>query len=198
MFVENRPVLYSHSFHGVIAQTGDILFTRDGMPGSLFGEIWRLLGQILPGDLDHVALYLGPGVRFIESAANGVEVCEFASDEWNALPYAQQRLLVDELVAIADPLAGRGLTPEEETRMRQAVVAYCLTQVARSKPYNLNVFNPETDGAFYCSQLIYKAYQMQGIDLHEHVGAEAESILAPIVLPKDIWNACLKKQRIRG
>lgn len=189
-------MLYQHSFHGVTAQTGDILFTRDGVPGSLFGEIWRLLGRVLKSDFDHCALYLGPGVRFVESAAKGVVVVEMAGDEWNAEPYGMQRLLLDELIGVGDPVAGRGLSASRARRIREHAVAYCLEQVAEHKPYNLDFFNPETDGAFYCSQLVYKAYLEQGINLHCHTGATAQELLAPIVLPEDVWNGCLKKARV--
>jgi hypothetical protein len=189
-------LIHTHVFHTIPVKTGDILFTRDGEPESLFGKIWCLLGRILPGDLDHCALYLGPRVRFVESAANGVVVVEMQGDQWNAKPCALERLLVDELVGIADPLAGRGLTAQEEMRVREGVVEYCLKQAAQQKSYNLDFFNPEIDGAFYCSQLIYKAYQQYRIYLHKHVGAESESPLAPIVLPQDIWNACLTKVRV--
>lgn len=188
--------MHTHQFYGVIAKTGDILFTRDGEPGSLFGEIWKLLGNILPGDLDHAALFLGPGIRFVESAAKGVVVVEMEGDEWDGTRYGTERLLIDELVGVGDPTAGRGISPEREIEIRENVVAYCLHQARRQKPYNLRFFDPESDGAFYCSQLVYKAYQAKGIALHEHVGDEAESLLAPIVLPKDLWNACNVRQRI--
>lgn len=190
-------MIYQHSFHGVIARSGDILFTRDGIPDSLFGEIWRVLGQAMQSEFNHCALYLGPGVRFIESAAKGVVLVEMQGDEWNAAPYAEQRLLVDELIGIGDPLAGRGMTPKQERGIRERAIAYCLEQVDEHKPYNLDVFNPETDGAFYCSQLIYKAYQAQDILLHQHRGADAENVLAPIVFPQDVWEACREKRRVR-
>jgi hypothetical protein len=190
-------MIYTHSFQGITARTGDILFTRDGESGSLFGEIWKLLGYILPGDLDHCAMYLGPGVRFVESAARGVVVCEFAGDAWTATPYAAQRLLIDELVGIGDPIAGRGIALEQEIELREHAVAYCLAQAAEQKPYNIDFFNPQTDGAFYCSQLVYKAYAAQGIDLHVHAGESANSLLAPIVFPEDVWNACHARRTLQ-
>ncbi len=191
-------MIYAYSFRRVTAKTGDILFTRDGEEGSLFGEIWKLLGHILPGDLDHAAMYLGPGIRFVESAAKGVVVVEMEGNEWDGIRYGKERLLVDELIGIGDPIAGRGISPERENEIRQNVVAYCLEQGREQKPYNLNFFNPETDGAFYCSQLVYKAYQTQGINLHVHIGESADSPFAPLVFPEDVWNACLKKERVTG
>lgn len=191
-------VIHQHSFHGVIARSGDILFTRDGVPGSLFGEIWRVLGQAMQSEFNHCAMYLGPGVRFVESAANGVVVVEMQDDGWDAAPYAQERLLVDELIGIGDPVAGRGYSSNAEREVRERAIAFCLDQVREHKPYNLDFFNPETDGAFYCSQLIYKAYAAQEIRLHAHRGADSESVLAPIVFPREVWDACREKRQVKA
>lgn len=191
-------MLHTFSFNGVTAKTGDILFTRDGQAGSLFGELWKLLGHVLPGDLDHCAMYLGPGIRFVESAAKGVVVVEMQGDKWDGIRYGKERLLVDELIGVGDPIAGRGIASERENEIRENVVAYCLEQARERKPYNLNFFNPEKDGAFYCSQLVYKAYETQAINLHVHIGESADSPFASLVFPEDVWNACLKKERVTG
>ena len=189
-------MLYSHSFNGVTAKTGDILFTRDGEEGSLFGEFWKLIGRMFPSEFSHCAMYLGPGIRFIESAAKGVVIVEMEGDEWDGIRYGKERLLVDELIGVGDPIAGRAISPERENEIRENVVAYCLEQAHEQKPYNLNFFNPETDGAFYCSQLVYKAYQTQGINLHVHIGESADSPFAALVFPEDLWNACNVKERV--
>lgn len=191
-------MIYTHAFNGVTAKTGDILFTRDGDPGSLFGKFWRLIGRLFPSDYSHAALYLGPGVRFIESAAKGVEVVEFQGDTWDSTSYGKERLLVDQLIGIGDPVAGRGISPAREIEIRENVVAYCMEQARTEKPYNIDFFNPDTDGAFYCSQLIYKAYKAQGINLHVEIGEDADSPFASIVLPEDLWAGCHVKARIDG
>jgi hypothetical protein len=80
-------MIYTHTFNGVAARTGDILFTRDEESGSVFGAIWKLLGYALPGDLDHTALYVGPGIRFIESAAKGVVLVKMEGDRWQGRHY---------------------------------------------------------------------------------------------------------------
>lgn len=189
-------MIYKHSFNGVTAETGDILFTHDGEVGSVFGEFWRLIGRIFPSEYSHCAMYLGPGIRFVESAAKGVVVVEMEGDTWNGIRYGKERLLVDTLIGVGDPIAGRGISRAQEKEIRENVVAYCLEQAAESKPYNINFFNPETDGAFYCSQLIYKAYQTQGINLHAQLKQGAEALVPPIVFPEEMWNACLKKARV--
>lgn len=189
-------MIHTFSFNGVTAKTGDVLFTHDGQVGSVFGQFWRLIGRIFPSEYSHCALYLGPGIRFVESAAKGVVVVEMQGDTWDGVRYGKERLLVDTLIGIGDPVAGRGITPERELEIRENVVDYCWQQVAESKPYNLNFFNPETDGAFYCSQLIYKAYQTQGINLHAQMEEGAEAVLRPLVFPEEIWNACRVRQRV--
>jgi hypothetical protein len=182
------PVVYAHQFNGLPVQTGDILCTHDGVEGSLFGQFWRLMGKLTPGEVDHCILYLGPGGRCVESALRGVLAYEMPGGEWDAGPLEKKRQLLDTLVGIAYPLEGRNLSPEEEWRIRTNVAAFCLEKVARRKPYNLNFFDPQTDGAYYCSQLIYKAYLTQGIDLNTNQGVPGDPLLGRIVFPMEIWN----------
>jgi hypothetical protein len=193
---DDTLVIYTHSFNGVTAKTGDILFTHDGDEGSLFGRCWQIIGRVFPGEFSHAALYIGPGVRFVESAARGVEVVEFASDSWDAVNHGKERLLVDQLIGIGDPIAGRGISATRENEIRENVIAYCLRQARDEKAYNFNVFNPETDGAFYCSQLAYKAYKTEGIDLHPQAEKRPNSPLAAIVFPENLWNACKAKESV--
>ncbi|MFT3893038.1 MAG: YiiX/YebB-like N1pC/P60 family cysteine hydrolase [Anaerolineales bacterium] len=70
--------------------------------------------------------------------------------------------------------------------MRKTVAAYCLAQVG--KPYNLNFLNAETETAFYCSQLAYKAYQQVGIDLNTGLAMEQLPGTNNIVYPQEIWD----------
>jgi Permuted papain-like amidase enzyme, YaeF/YiiX, C92 family len=189
-------MIHMHSFNGVTAKTGDILFTHDGDEGSLFGRCWQMIGRVFPGEFSHAALYIGPRIRFVESAARGVEVVEFASNSWDAVAHGKERLLVDQLIGIGDPIAGHGISAARETEIRENVVAYCLRQASEEKAYNFNVFNPETDGAFYCSQLVYKAYATQGIDLHRQTEKDAGSPWAAIVFPEELWNACKAKELV--
>lgn len=181
--------LYSASFCGLPVTTGDVLCTQDGEAGSLFGRLWSLLGRVVPGEIDHCLLYLGPNGRCIESGPRGVIVFEMPGESWDPRPLFAQRVILDSLYGAAYPLANRGLSPEQEASIRQCVAAFCLEQAALGKPYNLNYFNPQKDGAFYCSQLIYRAYLAEGIDLNVNVGVPAGP-LKSIVFPQEIWNAC--------
>jgi hypothetical protein len=181
-------MLYDHMFDGVPACSGDVLCTQDGdKSAGLFGQIWRVLGKLLPGEIDHCLIYLGPGGRCIESGARGVIVFEMPGETWSAAPFKKERLLLDTLVGVAYPLAGRGLSEDEERRIRLEVIKFCLERASRRKPYNLNYFDPLYDGAFYCSQLVYRAYLASGIDLDVDRNI---SLLERIVFPEEIWDAC--------
>lgn len=181
--------IYTHTYHGLPVATGDVICTQDGEPDSAFGRLWKLLGLVVPGEVDHCVLYLGPGGRCIESATRGVIEFEMPGPGWDAPACFDQRWMLDSFYGVAYPLADRGFSAEQEARIRRSVANFCREQAQHSKPYNPNFFNPSKDGAYYCSQLVYKAYQAQGIDLNVNVGVPT-GLLAPIVFPQEIWNAC--------
>jgi len=85
-------------------------------------------------------------------------------------------------------LDGLELSAEEEERIRHTVSEYALAQVG--KFYNLNFLNAETDQSFYCSQLIYKAYQQVGINLNTGLAMEQLPGTNEIVYPQEIWEGC--------
>jgi hypothetical protein len=183
-----RELIHRTTIAGLPVRTGDILCTRDGADGSLVGRLWQALGHLVPGEIDHAILYVGPGGRCVEAGARGVIVFEVPDGPWSAEHMADERLLHDTLVGVADPLAERDLPPEEEARIRAGVAAYCLEQAVANKPYNFNFFDPATDAAFYCSQLIYRAYLEYGVDLSS--GAQAADVVqhTVIVLPQVLWQ----------
>ena len=181
--------IYSSSFYGLPVVTGDIICTRDGEENSLFGQLWQLIGRLVPGEVDHCVLYLGPGGRCVESGPMGVVTFDMPEGVWQAASLAPERLMLDTFYAIAYPFARRGLPSDREAEVREQVAAFCLEQAAHSKPYNFNFFNPLEDGAFYCSQLIYKAYLSAGIDLNP-TPLPPQDPLDLIVFPQDILNIC--------
>jgi hypothetical protein len=187
--------MISHYFlDGLPLVTGDLIFTTDGHAHYLPGEVWRLFGRLVPGPIDHVAMYVGPGGRCVESGPLGVVVYEAPDGHWNVQCMLRQRSwLVDTLFGVGDPLAGRGFSPEEEQRIRVAAAAYCLAQVG--KPYNVNFFNPHTQKSFYCSQLIYLAYLGQGIDLNTNCIADALPGTEVWIYPEEIWEACAHRRQ---
>lgn len=180
-------MIYTYQIHGLTLQTGDIVCTMNGKPDVLPGEFWRLVGRLVPGDVDHVAIYLGPDGRCVEAGALGVIYFDVPTSGWDAEAMIGQRgLLFDTLYGVAAPLAGLSLSDEDERLMRERVAAYCAAQIG--KPYNLNFLDPETERAFYCSQLAYKAYQQVGIELNTGLAMEQLPGTNAIIYPQEIWN----------
>lgn len=186
-------MIFDTVIDGLPLRTGDIICTTDGNEDSVVGRFWRALGHLVPGEIDHVVLYVGPGGRCVEAGAKGVIEFEMPEGRWDAAYAADQRWLIDSLVGVAYPLANRSFATEEEQRVRSEVARYCLEQAEADKPYNVNFFDPATDAAFYCSQLIYKAYLSCGIDLTEppHSDRAASHNHVPLVLPQIIWQNCV-------
>jgi cell wall-associated NlpC family hydrolase len=186
-------MVYTYQIEGIAIQTGDVICTMNGKPDILPGEFWRLVGRLVPGDVDHVAIYLGPNGRCIEAGARGVITFNVPRGHWNTERMARQRgLLFDTFYGVASPLDGIGLSDGEEFEMRSTVAAYCLAQVG--KPYNLNFLNTETEEAFYCSQLAYKAYEQIGINLNTGLAMEQLPGTNAIIYPQEIWNGFSHQQ----
>lgn len=189
-------MVYTYQIEGIALQTGDIICTMNGKPDILPGEFWRLIGRLVPGDVDHVAVYLGPDGRCVEAGARGIITFDVPNEHWDTERMALQRgLLFDTFYGVASPLDGQGLSENEEFEMRSRVAAYCLAQVG--KPYNLNFLNAETDKTFYCSQLAYKAYQQIGIDLNTGLAMEQLPGTNAIIYPQEIWSG-FSHQRARS
>jgi cell wall-associated NlpC family hydrolase len=180
-------MIYTHQIEGIPVQTGDIICTMNGKPDILPGEFWRFVGRLVPGDVDHVAIYLGPNGRCIEAGARGVITFDVPRGQWNTERMALQRgLLFDSFYGVASPLDGLPISEDEEVELRTRVAAYCRAQIG--KPYNLNFLDAETEESFYCSQLAYKAYQQIGIDLNTGLTMEQFPGTNAIVYPQEIWN----------
>jgi cell wall-associated NlpC family hydrolase len=180
-------MIYTYQIEGVALKTGDIICTMNGKPDILPGEFWRFIGRLVPGDVDHVAIYLGPNGRCIEAGTRGVITFDVPRGYWDTERMALQRgLLFDSFYGVTFPLDGLEITEDEEYTMRATVAAYCLAQVG--KPYNLNFFDTETEEAFYCSQLAYKAYEQIGINLNTGFAMEQMPETNAIIYPQEIWN----------
>lgn len=189
-------MIHTYEINGIPVKTGDILCTMNGKPNLLPGEFWRLVGRLVPGDVDHIAIYLGPEGRCAEAGALGVVTFEVHQGIWEAEHTMPERgLLVDTFYGAAYPLAGIGLGRDEENAIRAGVAAYCLAQLG--KPYNLNFLDPDTDDAFYCSQLAYKAYLPFGINLNTGLAMEMLPGTNRIVYPQELWDGCVH-QRFEG
>ena len=186
-------MIHSSTINGLPVQTGDVICTMNGKPDILPGEFWRLVGRLVPGNVDHVAIFLGPQGRCIESGTRGVITFEVPGEIWDSEQMVVQRgLLLDQIVGVAYPLQGRGLLPEEQEAVRREVAEYCLAQVGKS--YNLNFLDPGREDAFYCSQLVYKAYLRRGIDLNTGLSIETVPGTNQIIFPQEIWNGCMHEE----
>jgi len=155
------------------------------------GEYWRVLGLLVPGEVDHVAIYVGPGGRCIEASAKGVYGFDLEDNEWAPEKMFKHRgPFKDHLVGAAYPLHGFDSSEKEKGRIRLAVAKYCLAQANARIPYNINLFNPDREDAFYCSQLAYKAYLPHGINLNTGKGVVNLPGTRSIVFPQEIWEGC--------
>ena len=184
--------MYTYIIEGLTLQPGDFLCMAfdPGEPVSP-GDYWRLLGLLIPGEVDHIAVYVGPGGRCVEASAKGVYTFSLEDNQWSPEKMIKYRgPFKDHLVGVAYPLHGLDLEPDEETRIRQGVANYCLAQAEARKPYNLNLFNPNREAAFYCSQLAYKAYLPYGINLNTGLGVPDLPGTRSIVFPQEIWEGC--------
>ncbi|SPJ16175.1 hypothetical protein SBDP2_770033 [Syntrophobacter sp. SbD2] len=187
-------MVYSFEINGLAIKTGDLICTVDGGGPIIPGEFWRLIGKLIPGDVDHVVIYIGPEGRCVEAGARGVISFETNSSVWNSTNMLDQRLLVDQLYGVAYPLDARGLSSEQESAIRENVSAYCLAQVG--KPYNINFLDSWTENAFYCSQLAYKAYLRNGIDLNTDKEVIGIPGTGSIIFPQEVWDSCTHKRPV--
>jgi hypothetical protein len=182
-------MIFNYQINGLPVRTGDIICTMNGKPNLLPGEFWRLVGRLVPGDVDHVIMYIGPEGRCVEAGALGVVSFEVHNGLWEPEHTMPERgMLVDTFYGIAYPLKEIGLSREEETQIRADVADYCLSQIG--KPYNLNFLDPDTEESFYCSQLIYKAYLPMGINLNTGMAIEMVPGTNRIIYPQEIWDEC--------
>jgi len=185
----NEISVHTQTVNGLTVRTGDIICTQDGVPNIPAGQFWRVLGKLIPGAVDHVAVYIGPDGQCIEAGQLGVISFTIPGERWDAAAMADQRGdLYDTLYGVAYPLEGRQLSPEEDTRVRLGVAGYCLSQVG--KHYNLNFFDSDTEECFYCSQLAYKAFLPFGVDLNTGQGVPNLPGTGGIVFPQEIWSGC--------
>jgi len=188
-------VLYEYEINGVGVRTGDIICTSDGGAPLLEGRFWHFVGNLIPGDVDHVALYLGPGGRCIEAGPKGVSLYEVKNKTWDPLTMQSQRgSVVDRFYGVACPVEGRGLADDKKDQIRKSVATYCMAQAG--KPYNMNFQNSKTEETFYCSQLVCLAYLKSGIHLYTELGEPLFPGMYSIIFPQEIWSGSVNKKRM--
>jgi hypothetical protein len=185
-------MIHSYTINGLAVRTGDILcMAFDGDEAVTPGDYWRILSLLIPGEVDHVAVYIGPQGRCVEACARGVYAFDLEDNEWSPEKMFKHRgRFKDNLIGVAYPLHGRGYTAEQEARIREGVAEYCLTQVKAKRLYNINLLDPDREDAFYCSQLAYKAYLPHGINLNTGQGVPKLPGTHSIIFPQEIWSGC--------
>ena len=188
--------IHTYVIDGLKVQTGDLICTTTGGRSVFAGFLWRVFGMVIPGPVDHIAVYDGPGGRCVEAGAQlRVITFDITGNTWDDLKMVAVRgPLFDTFYGVVYPLAGRSLSGEEEARIRRSVARYCLRQAAAGKPYNPLFTESRTDKAFYCSQLAYKAYLEEGIDLNTGQGVPDIEGTDSIVFPEEIWAGCVHER----
>ena len=180
-----------YQINGLTVQTGDLICTIDGGGADLKGQFWRLLGKLLPGDVDHIVVYVGPGGHCVEAGPKGVSAFDISGNIWDSEKMAGQRgELIDEFYGIACPVGIKHLGEAEAAAIREDVARYCIAQLG--KPYNIDFPDSSREDAFYCSQLAYKAYLRNGIDLNTRIGIPNIPGTESIIFPQEIWSGCAR------
>ncbi len=183
-------MIHTYEIEGLPVQTGDLICTADGDKRDITGQFWRIIGKLIPGDVDHIVIYVGPGGRCVEAGAKGKVIAfDVVDNAWDARKMSAQRgPFYDIFYGVAYPLRSGNMGTERAMEIRENIAAYCIKQAELNKPYNLNFFNASTEGAFYCSQLAYRAYLRNGINLN--TGAKVFGIpgTKSIILPQKIWD----------
>ena len=187
-------MVHTYTIDGLPVETGDLICTVDGTDEPITGQFWRLVGKIIPGDVDHIVVYVGPDGHCVEAGPKGVITFDVTNNTWDAKVMFETRGMLDELYGIAYPLKGTGLSDEEIARIRASVADYCMAQVG--KRYNMNFPNADTEEAFYCSQLAYKAYRPYGINLNTNTDVPDIPGTDSIIFPQEIWSGCAHSEAI--
>lgn len=185
--------VHTYQIDGLTVRTGDLICTNTTEQESLFGGLfYQIFGTLIPGDVDHIVVYVGPGGRCVEAGAKyRVTTFNIKGNTWDCSKMIEERgPILDNLYGAAYPLAGLSLSSEEEAGIRKRVAMYCIRQAEAKKLYNAMFLDSMTEDAFYCSQLAYKAYLKEGIDLNTGKGLPHLPGMESIIFPQEIWSGC--------
>jgi len=181
-------MIFEESLEGKTVRTGDIIATADGGEGSFSGAVFKLIGVMIPGRPDHIALYLGPDGICIEAGPKDVSLFRFLGGKWEAHRMERQRGIVDKLHGVGSLIPNAAPASFDEGAARETVRTFLLEQAG--KPYNWDFLNPDQEEAFYCSQLAYAAYKRIGVNLNTPPPRNLHPLLPrPIVTPEEVWNS---------
>ncbi len=177
-------MVFEETLEGKTIRSGDIIATVDG-GASLYGFLFKLIGIIVPGRPDHVAVYLGPDGMCVEAGPRGVNQFRFFDAHWDTEKMLGQRSIVDSLYGLRSLIEGRVTDVGSEKAIRSEIHRYVLEQVG--KPYNIFFCDPYREDSFYCSQLVFSAYRKVGIAIQ--FGIIHPAFHVNIVTPEDVWKA---------
>lgn len=90
----------------------------DGAEATWRGRIWTLVGSLIPGEVDNMLMYVGPGSRFVESGPIGVVTFEVPEPNLDSVSLRKQRGFRDRLHGVVYAVANRGLSFEEQVRVQ--------------------------------------------------------------------------------
>ena len=115
-------MIHNYTFNGLPVRTGDLICTIDGRESIIAGQFWRLIGKLIPGDVDHIVIYVGPEGRCVEAGAKGCVITfEAKNRKWDAYEMEPQRSLIDTLYGVAYPLKDKIFSEDAEAKIRKSV-----------------------------------------------------------------------------
>jgi hypothetical protein len=187
-----------------------VICTAVGGDGKL-GMFWNLVGKLIPGEVTHCCIYLGPERLCCEAGPGGVvlfelegaggnltsrascvyPVCSSEGSGWKPHPAPSYQWDAREMLWQRYGLLDRfvGVADLITGPRREWAKSYCLRQVGKS--YNYNFWNTGTQRRFYCAQLVYQMAQDVGVDIPKWHG---------VVLPQtiyDLWRCEMKEDVVQ-
>lgn len=190
--VKEEDMVYQHVLNGTQVTTGDVIFTKDGT-NSIYSLGYKVLGRLIPGEVDHCVLYVGPGGLCVEAGIHGVITFD-AGNNWVSDEMFKERGLMDTFFGASSVLEGKQLDNDKEEAIRNFVRAYALGCVG--KPYNINFLDPDNERTLYCSQLVYLAYKQVGINLNVGLSGQSGKWYDKVVFPAEILEGTTRLKTI--
>jgi len=172
-------------------RTGDIIATLNG-EASLYGQLYRLIGALIPGEPDHLAIYLGPGGLCVEAGPHGVVSFHLHNESWDAGRLFNERGILDSLYGVGDFVSNASDELQSEA-VRRSIRHYVIDQVG--KPYNYAFRESSDDTCFYCSQLVVHAAMASGLDLDLSFRPVHPLIPEGVITPETVWHASTRLRR---
>jgi len=142
-------------------QRGDILLSHR------LGALYVAQEALFNGYWTHAGIYVGEGL--ITESSGRIE-CSPWWQPWTCLspqPGVETHPILES--GFWDATDWAILWPSATVAQRDSAARYAMAQTG--KPYNWDYLNKQTEDSFYCSQLAWRAYETQGIDLDSNLSA---------------------------